>query len=176
MRSPSRAGVSTETVYKAFGNKAGLARAVFDAALAGEGPVSTGERAAVVKREERDPHRRLRAFGAFVGEVAPRVAPVMLVLRAAAELDRDAAAVWRRINDERLDGMRRDGAQLAAEGALRDGVTADEAGDVFWSFTSPEMYDLFVTRRGWTPERFGDWVGEAFVAALLPPDGPVAPD
>ena len=72
--------------------------------------------------------------------------------------------------------MRRDAEQLAAEGALRPGVTAEEAGDVFWSFTSPEMYDLFVTRRGWTPERFGDWVGEAFVAALLPPDGPAAPD
>ena len=51
------AGVSVETVYKAFGNKAGLARAVFDRALAGEGPVSTGERAAVVKREEHDPRR-----------------------------------------------------------------------------------------------------------------------
>jgi AcrR family transcriptional regulator len=163
------AGVSVETVYKAFGNKAGLARAVFDRALAGEGPVSTGERAAIVKRDEHDPRRRLRAFGGFVGEVTPRVAPVRLVLRAAAETDPEAAAIWRRINDERLAGMRRDAEQLASEGALRTGVTAAEAADVFWSFTSPELYDLFVVGRGWTPERFGAWVGETFVAVLLRP-------
>ncbi len=162
------AGVSVETIYKAFGPKSGLARAVFDAALAGEGPVSTGERAAIVKREEHDARRRLRAFGAFVAEVTPRVAPVMLVLRAAADGDREAAAVWKRINDERLQGMRRDAEQLAAEGALRPGVSAADAADVFWSLTSPEMYDLFVQRRGWPPERFGAWVGEMFVAALLP--------
>jgi len=163
------AGVSIETVYKAFGNKSGIARAVFDRALAGEGPVSTGERAAIVKRDEHDPRRRLRAFGGFVAEVTPRVAPVMLVLRAAAETDGEAAAVWQRINDDRLAGMRRDAEQLAAEGALRPGVSAEEAADVFWSFTSPELYDLFVLRRGWPAERFGEWVGETFVATLLPP-------
>ncbi len=162
------AGVSVETIYKAFGNKSGLARAVFDRALAGQGPISTGERAAIVKRDERDPYRRLRAFGAFVGEVTPRVAPLLLVLRAAAETDREVAAVWDRINDERLQGMLRDAEQLAAEGALRPGVSAADAADVFWSLTAPEMYDLLVLRRGWAPDRFGAWVGEMFVAALLP--------
>ena len=163
-----RADVSVETIYKAFGGKAGLARALFDQALAGEGSISTGERAALVKREEHDARRRLLAFGGFVAEVAPRVAPVMLLIRAAAETDPEAAILWQHINDERLHGMERHAQQLADEGHLRDDVTLEEARDVFWTCTSPELYELLVLRRGWTPERFGEWVGETFIATLLP--------
>ena len=163
------AAVSVETIYKAFGGKAGLARALFDQALAGDDPVTTGERAAIVKRDEHDPRRRLRAFGGFVSEVAPRVAPVMLLIRAAAETDAEAAILWQHINDERLAGMGRDAQQLADEGHLRADVTADEARDVFWTCTSPELFELLVTKRGWTPERYGQWVGETFIATLLRP-------
>src|SRR4029077_13597456 len=38
-RIAENAGVSEEMVYKAFGNKVGLVRAIRDKALAGEGPV-----------------------------------------------------------------------------------------------------------------------------------------
>jgi AcrR family transcriptional regulator len=165
----AQADVSVETIYKAFGGKAGLARALFDQALAGEGPISTGERATVVKREEHDPRRRLRAFGDFVTEVAPRVAPVMLLIRAAAETDPEAATLWHHINDERLRGMERDAQQLADEGHLGD-VSPEEARDVFWACSSPELYELLVIKRCWTPERYGEWIGDTFIATLLPPE------
>jgi AcrR family transcriptional regulator len=164
------AAVSVETIYKAFGGKAGLARGLFDQALAGNEPITTGERAAIVKRDEHDPRRRLRAFGAFVCEVAPRVAPVMLLIRAAAETDPEAATLWQHINDERLEGMGRDAQQLADEGHIRNDVTVDEARDVFWTCTSPELFELLVTKRGWTPERYGQWVGDTFIATLLEPN------
>ena len=163
----ARADVSVETIYKAFGGKAGLARVLFDQALAGAGSISTGERAAVVKRDEHDPRRRLRAFGGFVTEVAPRVAPVMLLIRAAAETDPEAAALWQRINEERLRGMERDARQLADEGHLRDGVSPEEARDVFWTCSSPELFELLVIKRGWTAARYGQWVGEIFISTLL---------
>jgi AcrR family transcriptional regulator len=166
----ARADVSVETIYKAFGGKAGLARALFDQALAGEGPISTGERAAAVKREEHDPRRRLRAFGGFVTEVAPRVAPVMLLIRAAAETDPEAATLWQHLNEERLRGMERDARQLADEGHLRNDVSPEEARDIFWTCSSPELFELLVLRRGWTPERFGEWVGDTFVSTLLTPE------
>lgn len=67
--------VSVQAVYKTFGNKALLAKAVVDAALSGDELVPAPERAARVSRHESDPRRRLRAFGDFVAEVAPRVAP-----------------------------------------------------------------------------------------------------
>jgi hypothetical protein len=43
-----------------------------------------------------------------------------------------------------------------------------EARDILWTYCAPEVYDLLVQQRGWAPERFGRWVGDAYVDALLP--------
>src|SRR3954470_9381239 len=79
------AGVSVETVYKTFRSKAGLALAVHDAALIGDETDPTWVRADRVSTTDPDPVVRLRAFGSFSAEVAPRVAPFRLLLRAAAD-------------------------------------------------------------------------------------------
>src|SRR4249919_3006938 len=49
------AGVSEETVYKAFGNKVALVRAIRDKALAGEGAVHAERRSDRLQASERDP-------------------------------------------------------------------------------------------------------------------------
>lgn len=162
------AGVSAETVYKAFGGKPGLVKAVFDDGVAGPGAEPAPGRAVRISAEVRDPVERLRAFGRFVAEVTPRVAPLMLLVRAAAEHDEALGEVWRQMNEERLVSMARHAQRLAEEGHLRPDVSVDEARDVLWTYCAPELYDLLVQQRGWSPERFGSWVGDAYVAALLP--------
>ncbi|MBA2390178.1 MAG: TetR/AcrR family transcriptional regulator [Geodermatophilaceae bacterium] len=163
------AGVSVPTVYKGFGNKALLAQAVVDAALAGDESVPAPERATQMARHEPDPRRRLRAFGDFVAEVAPRVAPLMLLIRSAAETAPELVGLWEQANDDRLASMTRHARQLAADGHLRAGVSVAEAADVLWAYTAPELYDLLVNRRRWSSLRFADWVAEAYIAALLEP-------
>ena len=32
--------------------------------------------------------------------------------------------------------------------------------------------ELLVIKRGWTPERYGQWVGDTFIATLLEPANP----
>jgi hypothetical protein len=44
----------------------------------------------------------------------------------------------------------------------------EEARDLLWTCNSPETYDLLVLQRGWTPERYGRWVADSLIAALLP--------
>lgn len=163
------AGVSVQTVYKSFGNKALLAKGVVDAALAGDEPVPAPERAAQVSRHEPDPRRRLGMFGDLVAEIAPRVAPLMLLIRSAAETAPELLAMWEQANDERLASMTRHARQLAADGHLRPGVSAAEAADVLWAYTAPELFDLLVNRRRWSSRRFADWVADAYIAALLEP-------
>jgi AcrR family transcriptional regulator len=171
------AGVSVEWVYKVIGRKPQLALAVFHDGIAGPGTESTELRADRVSAGETDPWRRLLAFGAFVAEVTPRVAPLMLLVRDAAAADGELAAVWEQMLAERLARMATHAARLAGDGHLREGVTVDEARDVLWLYSAPELYDLMVRRRGWSAERFGAWVGESYVAALLPgPSGGPTPD
>jgi hypothetical protein len=70
--------------------------------------------------------------------------------------------------------MERDARQLADAGHLRDGVSLEEARDVFWTCSSPELFELLVIKRGWAPERYGEWVADTFSGTLLPP-GPGTP-
>jgi AcrR family transcriptional regulator len=161
------AGVSVESVYKVFTSKARLVLALFHDAVAGHDPESAELRADRLSSEEGDPRRRLRGFGELVAEVTPRVAPLMLLVRAAAQSDADLLAVGPQMLAERLDRMAGHARQLAAGGHLRAGVTVEEARDVLWLYNAPEVYELMVIRRQWSPRRFGDWVGAAYVAALL---------
>ena len=161
------AGVSVESIYKTHGSKARLALALFHRAIAGQDAEPAEVRADRLSAEERDPVRRLRAFGALVGEVTPRVAPLMLLVRTAAAGDPELADVWEQMLDERLERMAGHARRLAEAGHLRPGVTVEEARDVLWLYSAPEVYELMVDRRGWSPERFGAWVGGTYVAALV---------
>lgn len=165
----AEAGVSVEAVYKTHGSKSRLVLAVFHDAIAGRGAESAEVRADDLSVHEADPERRLHAFGAIVGEVTARVAPLMMLVRLAAGADAELAAVWEQMQAERLARMAAHARRLAGAGHLRAGVSVEEARDVFWLYTAPEVHDLMVRQRGWTAERFGAWVGEAYVAALLAP-------
>lgn len=166
----SAAGVSVQTVYKVFGSKPGLAKAVFDVAIAGDDePVAMLQRRSLGRvRDERDPRAKLRMYGDFLAEVAPRHVPVQLVIRDAAAADPDARTIWAELQAERLEGMTLFAGALHDEGHLRAGVAADEARDVLWTYNSAELFELLVLERGWSPERYGRWVADALIAALLP--------
>ena len=63
-----------------------------------------------------------------------------------------------------------DNARSLAEGDhLRADITVEYASDVLWTYSSPELYELLVIKRAWSVERYGDFVAEAMIAALLPP-------
>jgi hypothetical protein len=116
---------------------------------------------------EPDPRRKLEAYGEHLASVIPRAGPIQLVVRAAAATDPGAAAVWEQLQQERLTGMTAFGAHLAADGHLRPGLTADDARDVLWVHSSVELWDLLVNERGWSAERYGRWIGQQLIAALL---------
>jgi AcrR family transcriptional regulator len=163
------AGVSVETVYKAFGNKAGLVKGVFDVAIVGDDePVPLMEREFVQRNiAEPDPRRKLMAYGEHLARTIPRAGPVQLVVRAAAATDTSAAEVWEELQRERLTGMSAFAQHLDERGCLRDGVSRAEARDVLWVHNSVELWDLLVNERGWTAGRYGRWVAEQLIAALL---------
>jgi AcrR family transcriptional regulator len=164
------AGVSVQNVYKVFGNKVGLAKAVFDVAVAGDDdPIPMVERASLAKvREEPDPRRKMILYGEHLAAVAPRHVPLQLVILEAATSDAEAEKLWEQLQDERLRGMSLFAKSLAGAGQLREGVSATEARDVLWTYNSAELYRLLVIDRRWSAKRYGRWVAAAVTAALLP--------
>jgi AcrR family transcriptional regulator len=164
------AGVSVQTVYKHFATKAGLAKAVFDTAMAGDDdsrPMRDRE-ALIAVRVEADPRRRFELYGQFLAQVAPHHVPVQLLIRDAATSDADAAAVWERLQGERLQGMTLFAKHLQRDGHLAAGISLREARDVLWTYNSAELFHLLVLQRGWSPRRYGTWIGRQLARALLP--------
>jgi AcrR family transcriptional regulator len=164
----SAARVSVETIYKGFGGKPGLVRAIVERGLAGAGPVPAEQRSEHIRDTEPDPRRILTAWGAFTAEIAPRVAPILTLARDAAASDPDVAVILKQISTARHERMTRNARGLCDAGHLRPGLTPQQAADIMWTYSSPELYDLLVTGRGWSAERYGQFVGQALIAALLP--------
>lgn len=163
------AGVSVETVYKAFGNKPSLVKAIFDVAVVGDDePVPMMAREFVRRNmAEPDPVRKLLDFGQHVAATSLRTCPLLLVVRDAASTDAGAAQVWEQLQAERLTGMTAFAGHLHASGHLRADVDVTEARDVLWTHNSVELWDLLVRQREWDYQRFGSWIGRQLVGALL---------
>lgn len=170
-RIAAEAGTSVETIYKAFGGKSGIVRALWERGLSGRGPVPAPERSDLLSSTETDPARVLRGWGAFSTEVAPEVAPILLLVRGAAATDPDMAALLADAEAQHRTRMRHNARRLQRRGWLRSGISLAHATDVLCVYSSAELYELLVVKSGWPLKRYGEFVGEALVAALLP--GPV---
>ena len=171
----AEAGVSVETVYKAFGGKPGLVRAIYDRGLVGPEPVPAYRRADELRERETDPRAIMRNWGTIASEVSLVVSPIERLVRAAVASDHDMAALLQAHNDLRERRARHHARFLKERGYLREGVSVAQATDILWTCTSDELYDLLVTQRGWSPPRFARFLADFMINALLPPAEWAAP-
>lgn len=161
------AGVSVDTIYKSFGGKPGLIRAMAAQALLGKGPVPAERRSDDLQTRERDPRKLISRWGVFVTEIAPLASPIMLLVRDAAGSHPELRPLIEEVHADRLRRMTDNARRFAAAGHLRPGITVAEAANVMWTYSSTELYELLVLRRGMPLKTFGRFVADAMIAALL---------
>jgi AcrR family transcriptional regulator len=167
----SESGVAVETLYRTFGGKAALFRAVVEAAIAG-GPtradVPVEERPAIrAVIEEQDPRRQVELYAATQPGIHRRSGPLLRALRDAAPTDPELANLWREMESWRLNGQGRFAGQLAERGHLRDGLSVDEARDIVFALCSLSLYDTLAIERGWSDDRYRDWLASTLADSLL---------
>ncbi len=166
----ARAGVSVQTVYKAVGSKPALVKRVYDVTLVGDDdPVPFAERPEVrAAYAEPDPARFLAAYAGLGKLLNRRLSPLLSILLAGARTgDPDLVAFAATIDGERLVGAAMVARRLDELGALRPGLTVDEARDLVWTINSPEVWHLLVERQGWTADAWEAWVARALVGSVL---------
>ncbi|WP_344299244.1 helix-turn-helix domain-containing protein [Sinomonas flava] len=162
------AGVSPEFVYKNFGGKPGLVRAIWDQSLLGSGEVPAEQRSDTAQEEATDPHALMEQFGRFVAEISPIGSPVQLLIRdAAASGDDEMAALLEQVDAARYRRMLHNARHVLARGLLRPGLSEAEIADVFFACTSAELYETLVLKRGWSHERLGEFVARTLAANLV---------
>jgi AcrR family transcriptional regulator len=161
-----RAGVSPETVYKAFGSKSGLVKALWDVTLAGDyEPLAVAERPAIQEVwQTRDPHSKLRLYAGFVRNVHERLAALFaLMIQAGPEV----APVLAVSEAERLIGVTAFVAHLVHEGVLHPGADQAHAADACWVLTGPHLFTQLTTGRDWDGDTYQDWLAGMLAATLL---------
>ena len=162
------AGVSVDTIYKSFGGKPGLVRAVFQRALEGQGPIPAELRSDQLQADERDPRKIIRAWGSFTIELAPRAVPILLLIRAAASTDPELRDLLEELDDDRLRRMTENARRLHQAGHVRPGISIAQTADILWTYSSAELYELLVLRRGMALRQYGRFISDAMISALLP--------
>ncbi|MEP7379950.1 MAG: helix-turn-helix domain-containing protein [Chloroflexota bacterium] len=167
----AEAGVVVETVYRIFGSKAGLFRAVVGALLAG-GPtraeVPVEQRPAIrTIINEPDPRRQVALYAATQPGIHRRSGPLLRALRDAQAGDPELATLWAELEAWRHGGQGRFVAQLAQQGALRPDRSQEQAADIVFMLCSLAAHDLLVRERGWTTDQYESWLTAALTHELL---------
>ena len=165
----AEAGVALNTVYLAFETKRGVLLALLHLLLRGdEEPVPVGGRPwfrEVV--DEPDPERQLRLNARNSRIVKERAGALMEILCSAAPADAELDALWKRIQAEFYDNQRSIVEILHQKNALRPGLDVAHGTDILWTLNHPSVYWLLIGERGWTPEQYEEWLGEALCSELL---------
>lgn len=165
-----RADVAVETVYSRFRTKANLLDAILEPAIVG---VTDGrdlfdlpEIAQV--RQCPDQGTQIHMLAHFSRGILERTAVAHRILRSAAASDAAAAELQRADAKRRGDGQRIYVKMLLANGPLRDGLTPVDAADTYSALSNPNTYALLLGERGWSADKFEDWLGASLTLLLLP--------
>lgn len=180
-RIASRAGVTVQTLYLAWGSKRALLRGHLEAALAGGPDASFAGQVPqladqVAEHGEADAQSIVEHIAQLYCRVADRAALGWRLYRDAAATDEEVAADWSRLQELRHGTF----VQLVAripQAALRAGLTASTAADTAWALASPETYGLLVGSGRYTARQYQEWITATLTAALLDPAAirPAAP-
>ncbi|HEY0831997.1 MAG TPA: helix-turn-helix domain-containing protein [Candidatus Dormibacteraeota bacterium] len=163
------AGVATDTVYASFGNKAGVLHRLLDVRVGGdELPISLLDREGPkAVRSLPTQKAQVAAFAADIATILERARPVDDIMRGAAAVDPEIAALRERMQAFRYSNLMQFVSWLRAKGPLRGGMTAEEAAAIVWTLASPEVNGLLRRDRRWSKERYVAWLADTLARTLL---------
>lgn len=160
-RVAERAGVSPETVYKTFGSKAVLIKAVYDVTVAGDDqqvPIAARPQVQAII-EAADPGEKVDRYARMAREIAVRTAPLLAAL--------DDEDLTRTADTERRNGIRGFLGHLRDAGALSDDIDFDEAVETVFLLLAPRAYRTLTYEQEWSDDRFEHWLAATLRRLLL---------
>jgi hypothetical protein len=119
-------------------------------------------------RIEHDQRAQLRMLAGGVTGILELAGPLFIVMRDAAATDDEIARAYVDQHAVRYRNMGIMVGWIAANGPLKAGLSLEDATDVIWTLTSADTRHLLHDERGWSSERYRDWLAEAMIAAILP--------
>jgi AcrR family transcriptional regulator len=161
--------VAPATMYRLFGSKRQILKAVVDIAFGGDDEAIEFQRRPEVQNAfaAGDPGTMLDAFAHVLRELMHRAGALQHVLATSAVVDHEAAEMLQSTRRQRLQGQSRIIRELARRKALRAGLTQRKAADIAYTVMSPEVYRILTVERGWSEDDYEAWLAPTLRHQLL---------
>ena len=156
----AEAGVAPQTVYATFGSKLAIVNAMRQVMMRDAQIPQLMDEAA----SESDPRRRLEFWARSIRQQLETSYDVIAIHRQAARSNPDFDVEYRKVLDNR---SRHFGEFVHGLGTLGEGLDERTAVDILWALANEELYRELVIERGWTPERYEQWLARTLISQLL---------
>lgn len=159
------AGVSIPTIYASVGPKPALVRALAAAIDLGSGAPEARSRAL----DERDAAELIRVAAHLTRLLQENFGDIVEALEQAAAAEPEIAETVAAGRQMHVAGSRLIADRLHSLGALRAGVSLEEAAQVVAFMADRVTYAKLVREHGWTFDRAETWISESLIRLLLGP-------
>lgn len=163
-----RAEVSAQSVYAIFKSKTGILIELLDQSTLG----ADYEELVGQALSASDPEVRVRFAARIARQIRDAQSATFDLLRGAGVVAPELAKLEKQ--RERLRYQREEDmiTSLREAGRLRPELDHGTARDIFWMFTGGDVYRMLVRERGWSPQKYQDWLADTLVHCLLTPGRP----
>jgi AcrR family transcriptional regulator len=157
------AGVATQTIYASCGSKRDLVLALVDTIDEEADVASLAGRLA----QSDDPEEIITLAVRITRQLNERCGDIIGALLSAASVEPDAAAAADEGKQRHREGTARTAHKLHALGALRDGLSADEAAALLATLTWQPIYAQLTHEHNWTYGECERWLTTMLIDSLL---------
>src|SRR5712664_1319218 len=160
-----RAEVSAQSVYAIFKSKTGILIELLNQSTFGPDYDDAVRQAMSAS----DPETRLRIAARIARQIHDAQSATFDLLRGAGVVAPELAEL-----EQQREGLRYERQEdmiisLREAGRIRAGLNHRTARDIFWMFTGRDVYRILVRERGWSPQKYQDWLADTLVHSLLSP-------
>lgn len=163
-----RAGVSAQSVYAIFKSKTGILTELLDQSTFG----ADYEEAVQKALNASDPETRLRFAAPIARQIHDAQSATFDLLRGAGVVAPELAKLEQQRECLRYERQERMITSLRDAGSLRPELDHATARDIFWMLTGRDVYRMLVRERGWSSQKYQDWLADTLVRSLLSPGKP----
>ena len=158
-----KAKVSAQSVYAIFKSKTGILTELIDQSTFG----ADYENAVWQALGARNPELRLRLAAPIARQIHDAQSATFDLLRGAGVVAPELAKLEQQREDLRYERQERMIISLRDAGAIRPDLDYATARDIFWMLTGRDVYRMLVRERGWSSQKYEDWLADTLVRSLL---------
>jgi AcrR family transcriptional regulator len=158
-----RAEVSAQSVYAIFKSKTGILIELLNQSTFGADYDHAVRRALTAS----DPETRLRLAAPIARQIHDAQSATFDLLRGAGVVAPELAKLEQQRESLRYERQETMIISLSDAGRLRPELDHATARDIFWMLTGRDVYRMLVRERGWSSQKYQDWLSDSLVSALL---------